>query len=966
MVAVNIPCMRIGRIETSVWLWAAAFLYAVVAGVTLQKLVLPLIPSLHAGHGLLQQDAVHYHTIAMELADRIRTNGWGEWKLFPDIGGGTGNVALLSALYAWFDPDPVLFVPFAAAAHATSAMTLYLVGQVLWPGRVGRVGGLVAATLFVIFPSSMLSFGQTYKDPFSVAGMLLVLYGFVCAVETFGTVQPKKLVFAMVAGIALIWVVRPYVLMVLAAGLTLGILVLLVRAWALGQLIENRHALVRGALCLILIGVASIVLPTGRNAESVMNIDTESMMNSERASLYQDWQWKPTPMLPTTIEDGLKKISVMRVHFAIHGHEAGAGSQIDMDRMPDSAWSAIVYFPRAAVVGLFSPFATTWMEKVSLFRVVGAMETACWYLLVPGLVLLVIVRPSPSLLAGVVVCGVIITFYSYVQPNVGTLFRVRGGPLFFLILSGAVGWARIGLAAVSFAERRHGDERQLNTVSNHRERPSSVVALSSSGAAVVMLTAVCYCGFLVRDLVLVNRYGLGGELDGFLSASMIPMFLVGVLMLPLADAMTAPFIRAWGGGNGWEAARLAGTAISLALVIVSCTVGGIVIVADRVIPYFVPSTSPEVIAEAAGMLRWCSVVLGLSAWTVVGNTVLNAVNRSWLASVAQLCVPVVSIAFILALSERFGLQAAIFGMIAGTVLTALLVGWFVRQAGVGLPIFPRGGWSCLASWYRSYAMLMLGAFLASSTIPMNLAFAARLEPGAVTAWALGGKLVQLLAGLATVVAAAILAPHLGRLIVLKRVSQLASHVSVVLMGGTWFSIVATLMLFAFCEPLVFALFRGPEIGELQVLSLVHLLRVGCLQIPFVVMLALITKLAAVSRQSVSVVRAVGGGVIVNLILDLWLVDSYGLVGIATATVGGAAFAAMYLLIAVRARSGLRWDEVVLLKASWGAMAVFAMGIAYHNGYLISGAIVGALLLGMAQWSSWTKRSAYSPNVASFL
>lgn len=437
-------------------------------------------------------------------------------------------------------------------------------------------------------------------------------------------------------------------------------------------------------------------------------------------------------------------------------------------------------------------------------------------------------------------------------------------------------------------------------------------------------------------------------------------------MLPLADAMTAPFIRAWGGDNGWEAARLAGTAISLALVIVSCTVGGIVIVADRVIPYFVPSTSPEVIAEAAGMLRWCSVVLGLSAWTVVGNTVLNAVNRSWLASVAQLCVPVVSIAFILALSERFGLQAAIFGMIAGTVLNALLVRWFVSQAGVALPLFPHGGWSCLASWYRSYAMLMLGAFLASSTIPMNLAFAARLEPGAVTAWALGGKLVQFLAGLATVAAAAILAPHLGRLIVLKRVSQLASHVSVVLMGGTWFSIVATLMLFAFCEPLVFALFRGPEIGELQVLSLVHLLRVGCLQIPFVVMLALITKLAAVSRQSVSVVCAVGGGVIVNLILDLWLVDSYGLVGIATATVGGAAFAAMYLLIALRARSGLRWGEVVLLKASWGAMAVFAMGIAYHNGYLISGAIVGALLLGMAQWSSWTKRSAYSPNAASFL
>jgi len=305
-------------------------------------------------------------------------------------------------------------------------------------------------------------------------------------------------------------------------------------------------------------------------------------------------------------------------------------------------------------------------------------------------------RPSPALLAGMAVCGVMITFYSYIQPNVGRLFRVRGGPLFFLILSGAVGWARIGLAAVSFVERRHRDEPELKMVSKRRERPSSIAALSSGGVAVAILTAVWYFGFLVRDLVLVNRYGLGGDLDGFLSASMIPMFLVGVLMLPLADAMTAPFIRAWGADNGWEASQFAGTAMSLALAIVSCAVGGIIIAADWVIPYFVSNASPAVIAEAAGMLRWCSVVLGLSAWTVVGNTVLNAMNRSWLAFVAQLCVPVVSIAAILAWSDRFGVRAAIFGMIVGTVLNALLVRWCVRQAGVALPLFPPGGWACLS------------------------------------------------------------------------------------------------------------------------------------------------------------------------------------------------------------------------------------------------------------------------------
>ncbi|MGQ0665948.1 MAG: hypothetical protein ACT4O4_02845, partial [Nitrospiraceae bacterium] len=155
--------------------WGIAFIYAVVLGLTLQKLILPLTPSLHAEHGLLQNDAIHFHAVAVQLAERIRTIGWSEWKLFPGSGG-SGNVALLAALYAWFGPNPAWFIPFAAAAHATGATVTYLLGPLLWPGRVGRLGGLVAATLFIILPSAFLSYGQNYKDAFAIVGTLIIVY----------------------------------------------------------------------------------------------------------------------------------------------------------------------------------------------------------------------------------------------------------------------------------------------------------------------------------------------------------------------------------------------------------------------------------------------------------------------------------------------------------------------------------------------------------------------------------------------------------------------------------------------------------------------------------------------------------------------------------------------------------------------------------------------------------------------
>ena len=931
--------------------WCLSFLYAIVVGLTLQKLALPLVPSLHAGHGLLHQDALHYHLVAVQLAERIQAIGWSEWRLFPAIGGGTGNVGLLSALYVWFGPNPAWFLPFAAAAHATGAMVLYLLGSVLWPGRVGRAGGLAAAALFVLYPSSMLSYGQNYKDPFSIAGTLLVVYGFLCAVTASYPVRSQRILATMTAGILLIWCVRPYVLFVVSGGLVSALVIMAANAGLRHQWASERIALARGLVCIVLILAVACVLPKGRNQEG---FNAESIVNRLAASSYQGWEWKSSGWVPAPIEEGLKRLSVLRVGFAAHGDSVGAGSQIDADRIPDSAGSALAYMPRAAMVGLLAPFPSSWMDKMSLFRVVGAMETALWYLLIPGLVWAIMARPSSAMLSGLIVCGIMIMFYSYIQPNVGTLYRVRGGPLFFFILCGAIGWARIGLTLLSSAHRRSRSEAPSGAAFKDSKGLPSITDVSAAGMAVVLLTAVWYFGFLVRDLLLVNIYGLGGQLDGFLSVSMIPMFLVGVLVLPLADAMTAPFIQAGGGSVSEEAARFARSWISFAATVVGVAAVGLVAAADWIAPWFVSGRTPDGLNEAVTMLRWFSALLALSAWTVVGNGVLNAVNRPLAASIAQLCVPVVTIVSILAWSETLGLRAAIGGMIAGTFMNASIAWYFTRRAGASLvPFFP-GRWSDLSSVYRNYIMLVMVALLVGLTIPINFAFAARLEPGAVTAWALGGKLVQLLAGLAAVASAAVLTPHFGRLLAFRRSSQLAGDVYFIVTGCTWLSILMALVLFAFLEPLVLALFQGAENSEGQARHLAGILRVGSLQIPFVVAMTLIIKIAAVSRQSSRAVVAVGMGVAVNLILNVLLVPSYGLYGIAVATVAGSACSAAYIMVAMRTHCGLDWGQVLLLNGSWLTMFGLAAGLSYRNSAVIAVACISMLVVLALQWHVWQR------------
>ncbi|MDH4186707.1 MAG: polysaccharide biosynthesis C-terminal domain-containing protein [Nitrospira sp.] len=955
-----LPDQRNWRISPA-WVWGCAFVYALVAGLTLQKLVLPLVPSLHAGYGLLQQDALHYHHVAIQLADRIQTIGWSEWRLFPSIGGGTGNVGLLSALYVWFGPNPAWFIPFAAAAHATGATVLYLLGPLIWPGRVGRVGGLAAAILFVIYPSSMLMYGQNYKDPFSVAGTLLVGYGFLCAVTPTYRARSYRLLATVVAGVLLIWCVRPYLLSVVAGGLAAALVTVVAVAAVRHRLRHDSRMIIRGLLCLVAILVAVWALPSPKVHQGLEDF-AEIRAAGRAAGILNQWRWKATPWVPSPVDDAAKRLSAIRVSIIAHAESVGAGSQIDTDWVPDSVGSAIAYLPRAAMVGILAPFPSTWMDKMSLFRVVGAMETALWYLLIPGLLWVIMARPSSAMFSGIILCGIMIIFYSYIQPNVGTLYRVRGGPLFFFILCGAIGWAQIGLTLLSSAHRRCRGEVSSAALFRESKIIPAITDVSAAGIAVVVLTVVWYMGFVVRDLLLVNLYGLSGQLDGFLSASMIPMFLVGVLVLPLADAMMSPFIQAGGGGVSEEAARLARSLISFAVIVVGVAVVGLLAAASWIVPWFISAGMPEDLHDTVTMLRWFSALLALSAWTVVGNGVLNAVNRPLAASIAQLCVPFVTIASVLVWSETLGLRAAIVGMIAGTFLNVLIVWYFTRQAGASLmPFFP-GRWTNLFAVYRNYSMLVLVALLVGLTVPINLAFAAKLEPGAVTAWAIGGKLVQLLAGLAAVASAAVLTPHFSRLMAFGRRAQLASDAYFTLTVGTWLSIVVALGLFAFCEPLVVAIFQGPETSELQARHLAGILRVGSLQIPFVVAVTFIIKYAAVSRQSFRAVMAAGVGVAVNLMMNIFLVPAYGLYGIAVAMVVGSACSAVYLIIVMRQPCGLEWSQVLLLNGSWLAMSVLAIGLSYQSGAMSVLAVGSMAGVAAAQLHAW-RLSGHASRIA---
>ena len=64
------------------YFWILSFAYSSCMALLVQKLLLPMWPAMHAGHGLLEGDAILFHNQAVQISQQIRTIGWKGWSLF--------------------------------------------------------------------------------------------------------------------------------------------------------------------------------------------------------------------------------------------------------------------------------------------------------------------------------------------------------------------------------------------------------------------------------------------------------------------------------------------------------------------------------------------------------------------------------------------------------------------------------------------------------------------------------------------------------------------------------------------------------------------------------------------------------------------------------------------------------------------------------------------------------------------
>lgn len=401
------------------------FAWSLIAGLLIQWVVLPALPGLHAGHGLMKGgDWIEYHLAAVDLATLMQ-QGWQVWELRPQ---GNAPIGITAAAYFITGvKEPWVVLPLNAGMFALAAVSLYGIYTSFATKRLA----FLAILPFVMFPSAALIYGQIHKDVFSIAGTLLIVFVWVQFVQRAESGWRGVLGRVMLTALAclLVWIVRPYLVQPLMAASVLAAL-LLVSMTGRGRGV----AWWCGILLCLLVQAGFNQLPS---ASSVPVAAPVAPVAPAAPAL-------PMPPAPTYLDRAVSKIDSTRVGFI---GSAQAGSNIDTDVRFGSLADLLSYVPRALQVGLLAPFPSMWVGKgvssgSGAMRFISGTEMVVSYVLLIGVGLLLygLKVNRPAVLVAILIALVLILVLALVVCNVGALYRMRYGSWQLLNGLGVIGW----------------------------------------------------------------------------------------------------------------------------------------------------------------------------------------------------------------------------------------------------------------------------------------------------------------------------------------------------------------------------------------------------------------------------------------------------------------------------------------------------------------------------------------------
>ena len=476
--------------------------------------------------------------------------------------------------------------------------------------------------------------------------------------------------------------------------------------------------------------------------------------------------------------------------------------------------------------------------------------------------------------------------------------------------------------------------------------PKNPRSLKNIAGIVAAATLISKLFGLLRSTCIAAAFGVGAVVSAFNYAYIIPGFLlivIGGLNGPLHTALVSVLARK---DEDNSADLVATIATLLTLILIPVTIL-IIIFAPFLIDLLAPGLNFQVREIAVLQLRIMAPLALLAGLIGVGIGSLNAADLYWLPSVSPMLSSVAVIVSLGILAWQLGdninaPQNLILGgmVLAGATLAGAIFQWFVQlilQSRQGLlNIRPR--FSFRSPGVREIMQLMAPATLSAGMSNINLYVDLRFAsyiPQAAATLSYAELLSQTPRGLLSSILLVPLLPRFSRLAANQEWYQLKEQVRQSIVVTALIILPLSALMMALSTPIVKIVYQRQAFDSAAVESVATLLVAYSLGMFPSVGRQVLTRVCYALNDAKTPFRISGFNILLNIILDYFLVKNFGISGLVFASMGVNLIAGGMLLIYLnRQLQGLAWRDwslpilgLILGSAVCGIVARFmSMGI----------------------------------------
>jgi putative peptidoglycan lipid II flippase len=320
--------------------------------------------------------------------------------------------------------------------HALATIMMVLI-LMQW---FSRCISIIASLPLALSPYMIVWFSQINKDSFVLLGVMLFTYGLLNLLNPKARVPFYKeaLLYLLVAlfGMVLIWIMRPYVNQILLPITSLILVVVLVsrsRKPANGAWIG---LVLYGGAMLVSLGLLSKGATSDETLDSFKYFKLQGQsqtLSTKCLSTIDGRNWRNEQYLPDFVNEKLRAMMGQRCNIftllETQSNVTTIESIVDMDRFPSGSSEALAYLPRAALLGVFSPWPDRWgyvfYKNPSVFYTITPVEAILLYIGFASLVVWLVWNKAWSVSIPIVFCITVMTIYGMATPFLGALYRYR-------------------------------------------------------------------------------------------------------------------------------------------------------------------------------------------------------------------------------------------------------------------------------------------------------------------------------------------------------------------------------------------------------------------------------------------------------------------------------------------------------------------------------------------------------------